>query len=268
MDALETIATIFISVFVIWFIILIIGFLLKKLYKSGEKGLKSLKATYDERKQGNKNIYNIHYMRKKYNILISYMLTDPSARISKEKSDYIQTTYKTDFSTGSFSVLQRFGKIVVTWDNYILGEKQTKRWEFPEEMDQYKMVEDIGKYMSTTMELALNKIEPKILDNIDQFYPPDIQLSEETFTANNDDCFDNSDNEIKIKVKGLAKVFDSKTVDLNCELIYPNSGVTESRIIRTDEYNEIEVDSDMIITNFELSSNGRWLVKKNKYLKS
>jgi len=64
-----------------------------------------------------------------------------------------------------------------------------------------------------------------------------------------------------VKVTGIAQAIDENRVKLDCEIINPADGkVIEKRRLGTWDYSHIQVDADMIVRNFTVSSNNKWLI--------
>lgn len=115
-----------------WWIIIIgiLGYVIYKFISDNEK----LKQSLD--KSGG--------MQEKYAVLLSYLMSSPSSKITQLSRDSIDVQTNTDYFQHYFSLLHAFdNNVIITWKaSGALGQFQEK-WQFPANMDQRQMAEKI-----------------------------------------------------------------------------------------------------------------------------
>lgn len=85
----------------------------------------------------------------KYNILITWITRDPSAKIINLKSDSLDIISTGHTTSVKFFITETFGKVNIRWEaNYgqVLG-KHTNSWNYPHDYPQENIIEDIGQHM-------------------------------------------------------------------------------------------------------------------------
>lgn len=97
-------------------------------------------------------------MRKKYSILIDYLLNaNQGTRIFTETSTFITLGITGLGGSTIFNIQQTFGTVSIEWkaENHAFG-KHSLKWNFNEFLDQKKMIEkienDLGIYQSNLMQ--------------------------------------------------------------------------------------------------------------------
>lgn len=96
-------------------------------------------------------------MINKYSLLIAYILQGHAGvRITRQTSTSVDLGVANAGGATAFFLTQTFGNLTVEWKlrSPLFGEHKLK-WEFPEYMDQEKMIarieNDLGKYQSNVM---------------------------------------------------------------------------------------------------------------------
>lgn len=118
-----------------------------------------IKFLYD-RNQQSVQIGRQGGMSVKYRTIIDFILNGhQNSKIFQETSDSITLGVSNVGGTTIFMLLQTFGKITIKWEvNSPLYGKHKLDWEFPEFMDQEKMLErianDLEKYQRNAVEAS------------------------------------------------------------------------------------------------------------------
>ena len=128
---------------IIFFIIFVIGFIIVKFASDSNK-----QAT-EVTKQGG--------MKTKYRTLINYLVnSDPKARILNEGVAFISIGSSSIGGTTIFDILQTFGSVTIQWKvNSPVWGKHNLEWSFNEFADQNDMIEkienDLSQYQANVM---------------------------------------------------------------------------------------------------------------------
>jgi len=67
-----------------------------------------------------------------------------------------------------------------------------------------------------------------------------------------------------VRVTDVAHVIDEENVELLVEMVNPTDGkVIETRRLGVWEYSKLQVDDKMVVANFRISADGKWLRDPN-----
>lgn len=124
-------------------IIAIIGYILYRFFSDREKMLNNV-----QEKGG---------LQEKYKVLLTYLLSDPDAKITQITRDNIVISWKGSYTSAQFSIMQNFGTVNINWaSNNGLAGIVKEKWEFAENLDQHAMAKKIFQDIEFKMKHGLD----------------------------------------------------------------------------------------------------------------